>query len=170
MTDLITKLQNAASNPFIVRGYHRSDGAVVNLQMRFLPSDGYKQLVRDSIELIDKFGELLQGAHYAEARDAVLASLQKTLAEPGEGEEPPKRATHEKLVPMGRHLSLLDADLNNVVIFNMETLDTEVVVEPTRVVKSSDLTIAKKKLMACLPVHRYCHRLNLYPGKFEAVE
>jgi len=171
MTPTIAKLQGIGDATFTVKGYQRSDGAVVNLTVKFLPHDGYKGLARASVKCIDDFGELLDKTHYEVTRDTVLASLQKSLAEPSEDASPVKRQSNETLEFLARNIAILDGNPDKVVLFNMETITEEVLVQPAKVVKSRDeLSANKKKLMAALPVGRFCYRLNLYPGKYEMVD
>lgn len=170
MTPTITFINAIGDQPFEIQEYKRSDGSVVNLKVRFLPHDGHKQLAKDSVEMIDDFGDLLDSTQYEAARNAVLASLQKTLAEPVEGAEPVKRQSHETLQFISRSQALLDGDPDKLVLFNLEILSEEVLVPPAKVVKSRDeLSANKKKLTAALPIGRYCFRLNLYPDKFQSL-
>lgn len=170
MTPTISKLLTVGSDLFDIHGYQRSDGSVVNLRVRFLEPGGYKRLAQESLECLAKFGDLLDHADpQAVAREAVVASLRKSLGEPSE-EGAPKRVSHETFEPLSRNLSLLDGNPGKLVAFNLEVIDTEVLVQPAKVVKSSEATLVKKRLMESLPVGRYCHRLNLYDGKFDSVE
>lgn len=169
MNPTIEFLTSIGDQPFEIHGYQRSDGSVVNLKVRFLPQDGHKQLARESVEVIDNFGDLIDVMAEG-ARDAVLASLQKTLAEPVEGVEPVKRQSHETLLSISRSQALLDGDPDKLVIFNLEILSEEVLVAPAKIVKSRDeFSASKKKLTAALPISRYCFRLNLYPGKYQTL-
>ena len=184
MTPTIATLQSIGDATFTVKGYQRSDGAVVNLTVKFLPHDGYKNLIRESIDAIDKlresvdaidkFGDLLDTAQFAEVRANVLAGLNKSLADKSDDANAaatPKRQSHEELDFIARNIAILDRNPDKVAVFNLETITTEMLVEPAKVVKSRDeLSANKKKLMAVLPVSRYCHRLNLYPGKYQSVE
>jgi hypothetical protein len=174
MTPTIATLQSIGDATFTVKGYQRSDGAVVNLTVKFLPHDGYKNLIRESIETIDKFGDLLDKTQFVEVRDNVLVGLNKSLADKSEDANaaaPSKRQSHEELEFIARNIAILDKNPDKVAVFNLETIATEMLVEPAKVVKSRDeLSANKKKLMAVLPVSRYCHRLNLYPGKYQSVE
>ena len=153
--------------PFKVNGYQRSDGSVVNMRVRILPHGGYKQLIQQSIECIDSFAELLDETQYEAARDAVLKSLHNSL----NPESIPKRVSYEVLDIKSDNVALLDHDPDKVIVFRVEVLDTETTVEPSKVVKSRDeISENKKKLMAALPVGRFCFRLNLYKGKYESIE
>ena len=169
--NIIEHIKGVGDKAFTIKGYQRSDGSVVDLLVRLLPPDGYKKLIAESIECIDKFGDLLDRTHYEVARDNVLASLQKSLQPAEEGAEKPKRTSHELITPVTENIALLDNDPDKVILFRTEILDTKTIVPPEKVTKSRDeLSANKKKLMAALPVGRFCFRLNLYKGKYELVD
>jgi hypothetical protein len=171
MNPTIAFLNDIGDRPFTIKGYQRTDGSVVNLKLRLLPPDGYKQLARESLECIDKIGELLELTQYEAVRDVVLATLQRTLAEPPTEPAPAVRQSNEDLQFISRGQAMLDGNPDKLVLFNLEILAEEVLVAPAKVVKSRDeLSANKKKLTAALPVGRYCFRLNLYPGKYQSIE
>lgn len=164
-TNLVEYLKVVGDKPFIINEYQRSDGSIVNLRLRMLPADGYIKLVEESLECIDKFGDLLASTVWEPVRDEVLTSLNNALG------EKPKRVSHEQLTSVSDNLALLDNDPDKVILFRAEILSTETVVEPVKVVKSrDDKSAVKKRLMATLPIGRFCFRLNLYKGKYESVE
>lgn len=167
---MIDHLKTIGDKPFSINGYQRSDGSVVNLRLRMLPPDGYKKLVEESVECIDKFGDLLDDALWEPTRNEVLTSLKNSLT-PGDPDAKPKRVSHEQITPVSDNLALLDNDPDKVILFRTEILSTETMVEPGKVTKSrDDKSAAKKRLMAALPVGRFCFRLNLYSGKYESVD
>jgi glutamate/tyrosine decarboxylase-like PLP-dependent enzyme len=167
---MIDKLKSIGNKSFTIKGYQRSDGSVVNLLLRMMPPDGYKKLVADSIECIDEFGELLDRTLWDSVRPEVLTSLNNSLTpiEPG---EKPQRVSHEQITTVSENIALLDNDPDKVILFRTEILGTETVVEPVKATKSrDDKSAAKKRLMAALPIGRFCFRLNLYKGKYESVD
>lgn len=169
--NIVEYLKVVGDKPFKINGYQRSDGSVVNLTVRMLAPDGYKGLVQDSIDNIDKFGDLLDNSVWEPARDVVMASLQKSLAPSITDEDKPKNVSCEKITNVTANVALVDDDSDKVVVYRVEVLNTETTVEPSKVVKSRDeMSAAKKKLMAALPVGRFCFRLNLYKGKYESIE
>jgi glutamate/tyrosine decarboxylase-like PLP-dependent enzyme len=162
---MIDQLKSIGDKSFTIKGYQRSDGSVVNLLVRMLPPGGYKKLIEDSIECIDQFSELLDNTIWEPVRDEVLTSLTNSLG------EKPKRVSYEQITSISDNLALLDNDPDKVILFGTEILNTETVVEPSKVTKSrDDKSAAKKRLMAALPIGRFCFRLNLYQGKYESVE
>lgn len=172
MNNTIAKLKGIGEETFTIFGYQRSDGSVVNLTVKFMPQDGYKALVRESIRLIDTFGDILDKTYYEEVKHNVLESLNKALVEKSEEDVAgaPKRQSRETLEFISRNIAILDGNPDKVVAFNLEVISTETLVAPVKVTKSRDeFSANKKKLMAVLPVSRHCFRLNLYAGKYASI-
>lgn len=179
MMNQTLKDRAADGKPFTVKGYKRSDGAVVNLTLQFLPAGAYHKMAQESLETLNKDpGRVVMGdelsAYSAEdiatARNEVRSSLEKATADRDTADNTPAKVSHETLVPVCDNLSLLNGHPTHVVAFRMRTVRTEVTQMPTKLVKSrNNVTAAKKIINAKLPLHAYCHRLNLYEGNYEAI-
>ena len=165
--ETLDHLKAVGDKPFKINGYRRTDGSVVNLKVRLLKPEGYKALIKESIECMESFGKLLDATQYELARESVLASLQKSL-EPG---HKPERVSYEVITSVTDNVALLDDDPDKVIVFRVEIIDTETLEPPVKVTKSRDATSeAKKQLTAVLPIGRFCFRLNLYKGNYASVE
>jgi hypothetical protein len=172
-TNEILKLRAADGKPFGITDYVNSAGQASNLRVRFLGREGYLDLVRRSLDTLTGLPAPEDaGEAWATAVAEVETSLRKALGEgdnPGEGRT--ERASHETLVPLCEGLALKDGKAEDVVLFRLEILERESIGSEEKKASASrnEVSAAKKRINALLPLDAYCHRLNLYAGRYGAV-
>lgn len=182
---------------FRVMGYVNSDGQRSNLMVRVIGKDGYRDLVRQSKEIFDLarlersaeeptgdiFYEIAgpvgilglltipeeELAAYNAAADKVRESLTKKLQEVEE-ESAVRRASNEVYQAISPNIGFTADDPQRLVVMRLEILHREVLEEPEGKTKKAAKTNWRAEIEKRLPISRYCHRLNLYPGKFDGLE
>lgn len=162
-----------AGTPFQVIGYRNSEGQLLDLVCRPVGREGYHTLNRQSLAALDDaFRRLLadqpeldpetaRAAHGA-LRNSLLASLDETK----EAVQGPAR---EALIPVTGDVFLKDGKPEQVVVLRLEVLRRIVREDVAKKSVRPSAPAVRALLTALLPCGRYLHRLNLYPGKFEAV-
>lgn len=166
----IIKQANDTSKTLRIKGYRSSDGKISDFTIRLIGSDGYKELVRQSLEFIRTKYHAKTSAQVDAA--AELDNSWSTTLKGGHGERNFANALVEN--PMGFFKSANDP--NAIVLRNMECLSENVTFEPppappsSRSRGSSEKTIAKRAIESQTPLSRYIGQLNLAPGKYDTVE
>lgn len=155
--------------PFIVRGYVASDGSTSDKKVRIIGRAGYLALVRESRDMLALKSEpkgftQRQATLWHEAKAALLDAYARRLGEAESTAGP--RVSHETLVPVVDSVALLDGDPTKVVVFSLLSED---LVEPRPPAKET-VTAYKSALESALPIGGFCFRLNLYEGKYTALE
>lgn len=163
--------------PFWVRGYVDSSGFKKDLFVRIAGRQGYLDMVKASLSCFeDTVAKLLPELSEEELEvfegvcRKVKASLEKKLEEV-EDESAAKRTSHEVFDPISSDIVVVGGNPEQIAILRLHVIVEELIEKPdTAPAKKSALaTVVRRKLESALPVSAYCHRLNLYPGKYESV-
>jgi hypothetical protein len=145
-----------------VVGYINSKGEVADLIVEFLPKDGYKMLVEESLKMLAEnppaYAEVEEysAEAWANAHRELAESFQKTL----KGEHPERKRAEVK--PDDDFLSIYS--LRGV----ERILDEETKAPVKR--KSSPKVIAKAAIRSKLPICQYIGQLKLAENKVQYVE
>lgn len=144
------------------------------------PEKGESEPYRISDSAADPSGGLLvPGNELQIAQEAVTKvkdSLTKKLGEGGEEEGAVRRESKETFTPLSPDVGIINGDPTQLAVMRLRIISREVQggAEPSEAPfkqkKSSSTTVWRKKIEDRLPVGQYCHRLNLYPGKFDSLE
>lgn len=149
-----------------IRGYRTSNGAEMNYTVKLLGPNGYKDLVRESLE---KAGDLPRPAEFdnevwAEAMAEKISSWQKTL----NGDTAPRSFSRALMEHEG--YSTYADDPDTYILRNLMKVSEEVVTPgEEKMVKSAAKTLAKAVIDRQLPIGKYLGQLNLAPGKYISV-
>lgn len=179
---ILNEVNNAAagSKTLLVEKYVTSDGAVKDYMVRLLPEDGYKALVKESLDILDgdpsKFMKDLKPAdadmgEWAQAVSEQIDSFNKTL---NPSADAPARNYKKELVKMGAsYVDKQEFDngaVNTAVLKNLVILSS-VNHTPDKASKGPKGNIPKYKEMIRneLPIGKYLGQLNLSPEKVTSV-
>lgn len=145
---------------FRVIGYQSSSGEIRDYDLIYLGRDGYKEMVRESLESLGKLRkempQLFDTPVAFQASKELEESFQATL-------NGTQTARHWNPNP----------DDKSVRLFNMKILSSTQIApasEPKKATKSSEKTIRKAAIRKLLPINDYLGQLALLPGKFKTVE
>jgi glutamate/tyrosine decarboxylase-like PLP-dependent enzyme len=167
-------IKTLTAGPFIVVGYASSDGTVAHKKMRIIGRDGYLKLVQESLDqLPDAYQALVTetmanpankftGEMMCQAGESLTASLKKKLED--------KEQTPESTSQIHPAIGYCDNKLDHFIVLRLEQMDETITHAPEAKVKKASMTGFKDLLEAKLPIHRYVHRINLYPGKYVDVQ
>jgi hypothetical protein len=162
-----------SGNCYLVKGYRDSAGTLSDLCCRHTGRQGYLRLTRESLEQLDtahvktlaeNLGYDPQLVHAAYS--ALKASLEARL---DEDKERPPYASRESFTPLREDVAFKDNDPTQVVVTRVEVLHEIKREVPEAKPKKASAAHFRSLIEEKLPIHRYRHRLNLYPGKFETV-
>jgi hypothetical protein len=158
---------------FTVRGYRESSGKLLDLKCRICGREGYLELLRHSLDQLEgaysetlkenpDFDLELASSAYDALRNSLLTRLDPK-------KESPEVRHKEALVPVSSDIFLKDGDPEFTVILRLEVVLESAREAPEAKTKKASAAVFRELLERKLPCGRYRHRLNLYPGKFEAV-
>jgi hypothetical protein len=101
-------------------------------------------------------------------REKLRESLQKKLEPEGEGAA--QRVSTEAFTPIASDVVIVNDTPDNIAVFRLEVLNqTFAESNPPSTKKSKPETLVREAMERQLPIYRYMHRINLYPGKFDKV-
>lgn len=149
-----------------INGYRSEAGRVMNVTLQPLGDNGYHNLIRQSIEQVEK-GDIVKPESvdqevWDEAIQSQMESWQKSLA--GEQGRLNKFSKDEK----GFYTH--DEQGDTITVRNVRIIRKEIIVEGEyKTVNSRPLTIAKKLLVAQTPVSTYQGSFKLEVGKFDRI-
>lgn len=149
-----------------IRGYRTGTGAEINYTVRLLGPDGYRELVRESLE---KAKDIPRPCEFdpevwAEAFKEKIASFQKTL----DGNTAPRNYARALMEHEG--YSSVEDEPDTYILRNLMKVSEEIVTPgETKMVKSATKTLAKAAMDKMLPIGKYLGQLNLAPGKYTSV-
>lgn len=144
---------------FRVLGYRTQSDEVWDYDLIYLGKDGYKGMVRESLETLQKLKkempQLFQGTVAFQAAKELEESFQATL----NGTQKERNWT-------------VNPDDNAKRLFSMRIVKASCVAGATSpsTRKSSEKTIKKNEIRKLLPINDYLGQLALTPGKFRVVE
>lgn len=144
---------------FRVLGYRTQSDEVWDYDLIYLGKDGYKDIVRESLETLQKLKKemphLFQDTVTFQASKELEESFQATL----NGTQKERNWT-------------VNPDDTAKRLFSMRIVKSTRVggAIPTSTRKSSEKTIKKNKIRKLLPINDYLGQLVLAPGKFRVVE
>lgn len=171
----------SSSAPFWVRGYKDSSGFTSDLKVKVVGREGYLNLVKTSRDELAEAAKAILGklpdavddterVHVMTAHDKLRESLDKRLAA-SEEEGAARQSKTETLHPITPDILMVDADPEKLAVMRLEVLEELVLEGPVETkAAAKGATYWKKQVEAMLPLARYRHRLNLYPGKYSKVE
>ena len=159
-----------SSGPFVVNGYTSSDGSVAHRKFRIVGREGYLSLVKDSLERLPEIYALASDTvegFTPEIMRAALETLETSLKKKLEDKDQPS----EEAAQITPSIAMWEGKPDHVVVIRLEELEKTVVMEgPQGKPKKATMTAFKTLLEGWLPISRYVHRINLYPGKYTDVQ
>ena len=157
-----------SSGPFIVTGYVSSDGTVSHKKFRIIGREGYLDLVKASLEQLPAvYQQMAADSFSPEVRTAALASLENSLKKKLEDKDQPS----DEAAQITPSIAMFDGKPDHVIVLRLDELEKLVVSEgASGKTKKATMTAFKALLEEQLPIHRYVHRINLYPGKYTDVQ
>ena len=176
LTDIkkeVTKAYNSELKQLEVKGYVDSKGKKHNYTVCLLGSDGYTELIQQSLEklpntTLDAVVGVADEVRWEEegAKLELMASFKKTL----EGKQV-KRALSDPPVPTADGYSVYASDARKdfIAITPLREIAHEVVGGKTASRVGQPKVEAKKKLREQLPISKYIHTLILGVGKVDSV-
>ncbi len=180
--EILQEINSAATSGgnLLIEKYITSDGAIKDYVVRLLPDNGYKNLVQQSLDMLNedanKFLRDLKPTEadtgeWVQAVSEQIDSFVKTLKP---SPDAPVRNYTKELVKMGAaYVDKQDLDnnsLNTIVLKNLEVLSS-VNHTPDKLFKSPKGNIPKYKelIRKELPISKYLGQLNLAPEKVTSV-
>lgn len=167
-------IKTLTGGPFIVVGYTSSDGTVAHKKMRIIGREGYLKLVQESL---DQLPEVYQNSVANAMADPANKFTQDMMSAAGEALEASlkKKLEDKEQTPEGSGqitpaIGYCDNKLDHFIVLRLELMDETVTHAPEAKVKKASITGFKDVLEKQLPIHRYVHRINLYPGKYVDVQ
>lgn len=164
-TSTILARSVAEGKPVSIKGYRSDSGEVIDYVVRVIGRTGYMNLVNFARQALLKSASMMVDPIEKQAASELLTSWGNTLAGKSGGRN------------FGEQLS--DADISRgwtvipgehgVALFHVQVEKKDVLTPSEKQTKSSDKTLAKKKLTDNSPLGVYLGRLNLYPGKFDSI-
>lgn len=149
-----------------ILGYRTGSGAEINYTVRLLGPQGYRELVRESLEKTkditrpDEFDSEV----WAEALKEKIASFQRTL----DGETVSRNFARSMMEHEG--YSSYEDEPDTFILRNLLKVSEEIVTPgEVKMVKSAAKTLAKAAMDKMLPIGKYLGQLNLAPGKYNSV-
>ena len=166
-----------SNTPFRVRHYTDSTGTVSDLLVRVIGREGYRELVKRSHEELSAAAELVlakagdeeASGHVAAALEKIAASLTKSM-NAVEEEGAARQAKNEVIHPITPDVIMVDSDPAKLAVLRLEVLEQTVISGPVEGKVNKNATYWRRRVEQQLPLSRYRHRLNLYPGKFLTLE
>jgi hypothetical protein len=167
-------IKTLTDGPFIVVGYASSDGTVAHKKMRIIGREGYLKLVQESLDqLPDAYQALVAETLSNPANkftDEMMSSAGKALETSLKKKLEDKEQTPEGSGQITPAIGYCDNKLDHFIVLRLEQMDETITHAPEAKVKKASMTGFKDLLEAQLPIHRYVHRINLYPGKYVDVQ
>ena len=151
-----------------IRGYRSGSGAETNYTVKLLGPDGYRELVRESLDML-KEGKVVkpEGVDlniWILACNEKQASFEATLT----GETAPRNYARSMMEHEG--YSSYEDEPDTFILRNLMKVSEEIVTPgETKMVKSAAKTLAKAAIDKMLPIGKYLGQLNLAPGKYTSV-
>lgn len=145
---------------FRVLGYQSSNGEVRDYDLVYLGKDGYKDLVRESLESLNKLRKEMPQLFSTPVSFQASKELEESFRSTLNGTQPARNWNK-------------NPEDNAVRLFNMKIISSTQVApasEPKKATKSSEKTLSKAAIKKLLPINDYLGQLALLPGKFRAVE
>lgn len=165
----------------MLKGYKSSDGAIKDYVVLLLPDDGYKSLVKQSKDKLNKETEFFinelrpadaDAAEWVTAITEQLASFDNSLSEDKPARDMQFKNPLVKLGGMHFYKSELEADaVQTVIIKNVQVLSTTNHT-PDKEAKEPKGNIPKYKniIRSKLPISQYVGQFNLSPDKVDIVK
>jgi len=159
-----------------IQGYEDQQGLVWQFRVRLISSEGYRDLVRRSLEQLKS--RLESGIGMAECLEGrttdefVKTCSQELLESYGRRQTAPETPTthNNPLRDSGEGYFESDAKPNQLVLFNLQVLERSVVSGPVaEASKTANKTEVKKVIESDLALGSYIGRLNLEPGRVRSV-
>lgn len=171
----------AGDRTLLIKGYKSSDGSVKDHVVILLPDDGYKNLVKQSQEKLDK--EVGYFLNEIRPKDADTAEWAQALIEQGDSfnsslnpDKPIKEMQFKNpLVKQGRmhyyQSEIESGEVQTVIIKNLQVLSTTNHT-PEKAAKEPKGNIPRYKNMikSKLPISQYVGQFNLSPDKIDMVK
>jgi hypothetical protein len=164
-----------SAGPFIVTGYTSSDGTVSHKKFRIIGREGYLDLVRASLELLPTIAPRIVseaveagfGTLTERDLDGCVEALETSLKKKLEDKEQPS----DEAAQITPSIAMFDGKPDHVIVLRLEELEKLVIAEGAATKPKKPTASAFKAILeAQLPIHRYVHRINLYPGKYTDVQ
>lgn len=159
---------------FAVNKYESSDGSITDMVCRRAGREGYLRLVKESLEALDSVvaeyakteeGSAVDPVVLADVRGKIAASLAKKLEE----SDAPPRSSKEDAVAVTPDILMIDGDPAKIALLRLEVIEEVRLRGPDKTPKSKPETLLRNAIESKLPVSRYRHRINIYPGKCQSV-
>lgn len=171
-------IKTLTDGPFIITGYISSDGTVSHKLLRIVGREGYLQLVRDSLEQLPEAFQCLISSNFnrfgltkesftEEQIQLGAASLEDSLRKKLED----KPADNEGASQITPAIGLFENKADHLIVLRMELIQETIVAQGAEEKnKKASASAFKAILEEQLPISRYLHRINLYPGKYTDVQ
>jgi hypothetical protein len=167
-------IKTLTGNAFIVLGYSSSDGTVSHKKFRIIGREGYLRLVQESLDRLHEVHQTtvnaLRGNPSNKFTDEMMVagakSLEESLRKKLDDREPPTGEAGQITPAIGYFENKVD----HLIVLRLEELEVVKVVDPEKKTKKPTASAFKALLEEQLPIHRYVHRINLYPGKYQDVQ
>lgn len=164
-----------SGKPFKVQGYTNSSGETGDLEAEVIGRAGYVELLKASRELLASAAETTLEECPSEgdkelvksAAEKLQSSLEKRLSTPEE-ESASRQSKNETLHPITPDLLMANESPDQLVVMRLRLLNPGAL--PSELPSKRNVTFWKSRIERRLPLGAYCHRLNLYPGKFVALQ
>lgn len=174
-TLLLSKL--ATGHTFTVNGYCYSDGSVQNITGRIIGREGYLALVRESLDRVAEAASALyalpeiRDTYDVEMRSEVYTKVKESLEKKlhPAAEDFTERTSKEVLHPVSPDIMRVDGEEEKIVLLRIDVESSTALGPPLKHANRKPATRLRALLEAQLPISRYVHRLNLYPGKYEDI-
>jgi hypothetical protein len=167
----------AGDKAVLIEKYVTSDGVVKDYVVELLPDSGYKDMIKESLETLNKnpeeflFNIRPSDADAEEWVTAVTEQINSFKNSLDPSSDKPAWTDKQVLTKFGSVLLTSSDSAPTVVIKNMRVLSSTVQTENVEEkLPKGNIPRYKHIIRSKLPISKYLPRLNLAPGKFTAVK
>jgi hypothetical protein len=167
----------AGDKAILVEKYTTSDGVVKDYVVELLPDSGYKDLIKESLEILDKnpeeflFNMRPSDADAEEWITAVNEQINSFKNSLNPSSDKPAWTEKQVLTKFGSILLTSGDSEPAAVLKNMRVLSSTVQTENVEEkLPKGNIPRYKHIIRSKLPISKYLPRLNLAPGKFTSVK